>query len=832
VKIAQIAAASAALLFLLTWLAVHGTTTVPRESEMAMRAIDAITAAERALHRAVLAARTGILRDYDPLVAEIAAMRAAIDDLSRIVPEGINDAESLQKLTEIVDRKEAWTEEFKSQNALLQNSLAQFNLFSMQLSAPGHAPILGQQVSGLATAMLQLTLDTSPRSVAIVEARMRRIGLDGLSERDTRTARALLSHARLLQNVLPETDRLVKSIVMLSAAPQQEALADLIRAHAAASEKVADAFRFVLYGASLLLAGLLVLLGIQLQTHARTLRRRANLEHVIADFSTSVINSQSNDIVKNVEAALAGLAQCLGAERAYFIVPSEPAQIFRWSPEGVAFPAGWPLRALDLAGLVGSSPGGNLRASVASTGSDSGVDTILGAAGVQSWLGTASPRYGGPLLGFDILRNSHSFSRRNCALLRMACDAITNALERDHLEREKERLEAGLQRARRMETIGSLASGIAHNFNNIIGAILGYTEMAFAHVSTESGLADNLAEIRRAGERARDIVDQILTFGRRSEVRREAVRMRALLAEAQALLEASLPPGVSLRVRAMAEEVVVTGEPAQLQQVIVNVGSNAAQAIDGVGDVDISVETKAVDARLQVGREELRPGLYAVVAIADCGRGMTEATRERIFDPFFTTREGGNGLGLATVMEIVRQHDGAIEVQSELGAGTRFDIWLPAAPPRRGDTVPCQHKQGADRGTGETVLIIDPNRDDLLRQEEVLAALGYEPVGFVDRESAVAACRHSSERFDAAVICSCAGAASALDLARALSQVTPQLPVLLATASAREFSAPHLAKAGVRELIHLPLESAELASALRRCLPSKPPFEGQEDDRL
>jgi signal transduction histidine kinase/CheY-like chemotaxis protein len=817
VRIAHIAAGSAALLSLLTWLAVRSMTTDPYRTEFSLRAVETFAAAESALHRDVLAARTGMLRSYDPLVAELAAMRAAIDHLSGLLSEDQGRAQPLAALAEVLDRKEAWTEQFKSQNSLLQNSLAHFNLFSAKLSGPGHDPALVQQVSGLATAMLHLTLDTSPPAAASVDARMKAIDLAELSKKDVGVAEALLAHARLLLDVLPKTDMTVKSIVMLNSTPQQEVLAAHIRAISAASEKDAEVFRFFLYGTSILLAGLLVLLGVQLQAHARSLRQRANLEHVIADFSTRVINSQHSDVDRHVETALSELARCLGAERAYFITPGEPTRTLHWCRAGANFPAGWPLRAIALARLLDPNPEGILHASLTKAKPRSPSEATLAAAGVHSWLGTVSLQPGGPLLGFDILREGHSLPRHNCGLFRMAYDAITNALERDHLEREKERLEAGLQRARRMETIGSLASGIAHNFNNIIGAILGHTEMAFAHAGMETGLADNLTEIRRAGERARDIVDQILTFGRRGVVKREKVCMRAIVAEAEALLAVSLPPGVKLRVQPSSVETPVIGEPAQLQQVILNVCNNAAQAMEDGGDIEISMETRSVIARLRVGPEELGPGSYVVVSIADSGRGMTEATRERIFDPFFTTRQQGNGLGLATVREIVSQHKGAIGVWSAPGAGTRFDIWLPA--------VPCEGAVAAgppDRGSGETVLVVEAARDNLLWQEEMLAALGYEPVGFAEPASAVAACRDAPRRFDAAVLCNSLGATPVLELAHTLSQAAPLLPILLATASAKEFSAPHLARAGVRELIHLPLESAELASALRACLAGPP----------
>ncbi|MEQ9609337.1 MAG: two-component system VirA-like sensor kinase [Kiloniellaceae bacterium] len=818
--IAQTIGAAVSLFFLLTWLAVRGMTSSNDQSHALFREIDAFATAESGLHRDVLAARAGMLRSYDPLVEEIASMRAAIDRIARRLPAGFDRKGTLAPLHDIVNRKEVLTERFKSQNSLLQNSLTHFNLFSTKLNKPGRDAALIQEVSGLATAMLRFTLDTSPPAAEAVERKITELRIDNLPADEARTVEALTSHAKLLQEVLPQTDNILKSIVMQSSEFQQKKLAMLVRTHAAETEAAANLFRLLLYGTSVLLAVLLILLGIQLQGHARALRRRANIEHVIADFSTRALNSAGNHIASHVETALRDLAHCLLAERAYFIVPGESPRIFRWSRDG-RFPPGWPLRALALPEAISPTPEGVLRASVPASGADTRVQAALVEAGVRHWLGTVSLQNPGPLLGFDILRSRNPFSPHSCGLFRMAFEAIASALERDLLEREKVRLETVIQRARRMETIGSLASGIAHNFNNIIGAILGHTEMAFAHAGPGSGLNDNLSEIRRAGERARDIVDQILTFGRRSDVKKEVVCLRAVIAETQAMLKATLPPDIQLRLSTTPEEVPVLGEPAQLQQVLLNLCNNAAQSMDRAGEIVISLQVKVLRSSKRVGQDELAPGRYLVVSVIDPGRGMSEATQARIFDPFFTTRHDGNGLGLATVREIVRQHDGSISVQSMPGAGTRVDTWLPALSSDRAATSsPRPLPQRND--TAETVLLIDSDPDHLLWHEEMVAALGYEPIGFADPDAALAACAAAPKRFDAALLCNGRKSAAVLDLASRLLQLAPQLPILVATTSVKAFSAPRLARAGVREVIHLPLESAELASALGRWSTDRP----------
>ncbi|HZC97436.1 MAG TPA: ATP-binding protein, partial [Bradyrhizobium sp.] len=288
------------------------------------------------------------------------------------------------------------------------------------------------------------------------------------------------------------------------------------------------------------------------------------------------------------------------------------------------------------------------------------------------------------------------------------------------------------------------------------------------------------------------------------------------VAETKSLLDASLPSHVKVAVKETHEMTPVSAEFAQLQQVVLNLCNNAAQAMDKPGVVELGIELREIALPLRVGQSEIGPGHFVIISISDPGPGMDEATLERIFEPFFTTRSAGNGLGLATVREIVEEHGGTIEVRSAVGAGTRFDIWLPSVS--SDEPIAVQHAPDlALRGAGETVLVLETDRRRLLRHEEILAALGYEPVGFTKLAEAAAACRASRARFDVALVCHLPGS-SALDFAASLHDIAPTLPIILATPSTRDLGAPLLAASGITELVHHPLTSADLVGALSRCL--------------
>src|SRR5882672_7354201 len=784
------------LLLLLTWLLTCGLNLNSARYDRELRALDDFSRLERGLNREVLTARVGLSRNYDAIVRMTVLLNSALDRLRDAAGEGAEECIAIEALAVRATQQEELIERFKSRNALLQNSFAYFGMLSARLAASDH-PTLVAVATKLSTAMLRLTLDTSQAAASEVQDRLNELAALQPPPGDADSIQAAIAHGGVLHDLLPLTDAVLKALIATAGNPEQDVVRSLIVKRQLAARASARRYRVFLYATSLTLLGVLDYLGLQLRARAIALHRRA----------------------AHVECALGELAECIGADRAYFVVDAEPIRIYRWLRRGAAFPRDWPRSALDFASHFELGDDHIIHIPSVRPLDRYDAMNLLADAGLQGWLCIANT--GGKkvdtILGFDGLRAGGLARYFEVALFRMAFDAIANAVGRIHLEREKERLEANLQQARRMETIGAFASGIAHNFNNIVGAILGYTEMADAQVSSGSWPAGNLAEIRQAGERARELVGQILTFASRGDRRRERVDVKALVAETKSLLAASLPSHVGLTVSETSEATIVAAEPAQLQQVILNVCNNAAQAMDEPGMIELRIEARETTQVLRVGRSELGPGRFIVISISDPGRGMDEATLERMFEPFFTTRAEGNGLGLATVREIVGEHNGAVGVQSAVGAGTRFDIWLPAVSSQV--PIPIQNAPAiARRGFGEAVLVLETDRERLLRHEEVLAALGYEPVGFASPAEAAEACRAARSRFDAALICHQPGTSAALDFAAQLHRVAPTLPIVLATPSARDLGAPILAASGIFGVVRHPLTSAELSSVLSRCV--------------
>ena len=384
------------------------------------------------------------------------------------------------------------------------------------------------------------------------------------------------------------------------------------------------------------------------------------------------------------------------------------------------------------------------------------------------------------------------------------------------LERH-ERVTAQLHQSQKLEALGTLAGGIAHDFNNMLGAVLGYGELAIKHTEPGSPLRRYLDNIVVAAKRARDLVARILAFSRPGMGSSAPVGLQKIIAEVRSLTCAALPAGVTVAVEVPPEPIVVAGDAAQLHQMLANLVTNAVQAVSESGRVVIRAAVVEVDAERDCTVGHLLRARYARVDVIDSGLGMTTAQVERIFDPFFTTKPvgAGTGLGLSLVHGIVLDHAAALQVDSHPGSGTIFSAFLPLA-----EGQPAQEPASVTvaPGNGESILVVDDEEGLVRLAEEVLASLGYEPVGCLGALEALRVFRAAPERFDAVVSDVIMPDMTGPELVRELRRLQPALPVILMSGYGGPDLQAQAQAAGAQAVLMKPLAAAELAACLASVL--------------
>jgi signal transduction histidine kinase/ActR/RegA family two-component response regulator len=393
-------------------------------------------------------------------------------------------------------------------------------------------------------------------------------------------------------------------------------------------------------------------------------------------------------------------------------------------------------------------------------------------------------------------------------------------LELEHrrrLEVERTEMMIQLQQAQKMEAIGTLAGGIAHDFNNILSAVIGFTELSLLDVPQGSQLHANLQHVVSAGQRAKKLIRQILTFSRQSNPETQPVQLRQIIHEAIELLRASLPATIEIK-QDIQSDAFIMADPSQLHQVVMNLCTNASQAmLPESGVLELALHDRDIGSDHVASYPDMAPGSYLELVVADTGRGMSRQTLKRIFDPFFTTKEKGQGtgMGLAVVHGIVKNCKGDIAVCSEIDHGTTFRVLLPTVKKSNGSQRKMD--QVMPRGN-ERILFVDdePMQADLAGR--FLTPLGYRVEAFTDSTAALNRFYEAPDQFDLVLTDMFMPKMTGRSLAAKINGIRADLPIILCSGFSDSPSETKDPNQHIRGYLMKPFGMKELATTIRRIL--------------
>ena len=417
---------------------------------------------------------------------------------------------------------------------------------------------------------------------------------------------------------------------------------------------------------------------------------------------------------------------------------------------------------------------------------------------------------------FWVLVNSKFFFENGKP--RRAMAVVHDMSEIRKTEEEKARLEAQLRQAQKMEAIGTLSGGIAHDFNNLLVALLGNTELALLDVSPGTSINKYLEQIRKASLRAKDLVQQILAFSRKTEETRRPLRMTLIVDEALRMLRASLPTTIEIRKRFELSGDVINADPTQINQIMINLCTNAAQAMKDGGIIEIHLNEVFLRSESILSHSKLIPGTYIKLSVIDTGEGIDPETMGRIFDPYFTTKEkeSGTGLGLTVVHGIVNSLGGGIDVQSELGKGTVFDIYFLKADENE---IEIDTPDDSVIPTGkERILLVDDEESIIDIGSEILERLGYRVTTYMRSEEALHRFHKDPKAFDLVITDMTMPKMTGDRLARELLKIRPELPIVICTGFSERITEEEAKDMGIKAFAMKPLSVKNLARTVRNVL--------------
>ena len=393
--------------------------------------------------------------------------------------------------------------------------------------------------------------------------------------------------------------------------------------------------------------------------------------------------------------------------------------------------------------------------------------------------------------------------------------------DRKKAEAEKERLEERLRQAHKMEAMGTLAGGVAHDFNNILAAMIGYTELAAFDLPADHPSRSHLRNVLAAGQRAKKLVGQILTFSRHSDRVRQEVEVRDVVEECLGFLRATLPTTIEIREGMSARTSSVLADPTQVHQIVMNLGTNAGQAMPNGGVLSLELDNVELDELAAAELTGVAPGPYLRLTVSDTGHGMDQEILQRVFDPFFTTKElgQGTGMGLAVVHGIVRGLGGDVTVASEKNHGSLFTVYLPL--------FQGQNRAEADsielpiKGRGESILLVDDETDLAEIGRRWLERMGYRVTALTSAREALELFLARPLEFDLVITDQTMPGLTGCDLCQRVMAIRPDIPVILCSGYSQQITAEEARNMGVKRFLFKPMDFHELARAIREVLENK-----------
>ncbi len=419
----------------------------------------------------------------------------------------------------------------------------------------------------------------------------------------------------------------------------------------------------------------------------------------------------------------------------------------------------------------------------------------------------------------DAQGRSHTFLLRATRLhksdgLKLVCAGVDIS--------ERQRLEQSLRQRQKLEVVGRLAGGVAHDFNNVLQAIKGFTRIALEAATGEPERTECLEEVIKAAERAAGITRQLLVFGRRQDLEKTQTNLNALINEQLKLLRLLTGDKIEISVEPAEDEPLVFCDPTQIEQVVMNLCVNARDAMPDGGRIRIALDVVDLDPAFCRIHSWARPGRFVCIGVEDTGTGIEESVLNRIFEPFFSTktRDLGSGLGLSVVYGIVEQHEGMLQVDSELGKGTRFQIYLPADPAPREDATIVEEVSETD-GAGETILVAEDEEAVRLLCGLVLKKAGYRVLEATDGASAIEIYKSHRKEVSLLIFDAMMPVKGGLDAYREIAALDPAVPVIFCSGYTNPFAASDANLPEGAQLIQKPYSPDKLLRLVRQVLASR-----------